>query len=82
MGLPPGVDRYILFAADAKFAGGVLLHSAREPNIADRVVHPFWSDIRFDPSQVFKKTLPVETVARDAGEKRQEPPVFHGRLGG
>jgi hypothetical protein len=69
MGLPPGVDRYILFAADREFPEGVRLRSSKEKDIGDRVVHPFWeisedgteSTVRFDPSHLIKKTLSVET---------------------
>ena len=31
MGLPPGVDRYVLFAADGPFPAGVRLHAPRRP---------------------------------------------------
>ncbi len=68
MGLPPGVDRYLLFAADVPFPAGVRLRAAQNVPIADRVVHPFWeiskdgtASVRFDPTHLIKKTLAVET---------------------
>ena len=72
MGLPPGVDRYILFAADREFPEGVRLRSPTDKDIGDRVVHPFWeisadgkeAVIAFDPTHLVKQTLKVETRER------------------
>jgi hypothetical protein len=63
MELPPGVDRYILFASDAPFPAGVRLHSVKDKGIADRVVHlpDKVHGLDFDPARLVKKTLFVET---------------------
>ncbi len=52
-----GKEQITVFASDAAFPPGVLLHGT---NLVDRVVHAFDSN-GFDPARVLKKTIEIET---------------------
>jgi serine/threonine-protein kinase len=53
-----GKEQITVFASDAPFPPGVLLHAE---DVADRVIHPFDAADGFDPSRVLKKTIEIET---------------------